>query len=162
MPFIRYILLGKQNCSSTTHVCAVYTNDHAPKLLTGVAKHGMSWLMQKENKQALQLINEKLTHLIAESKALLDRENLTFDEETFLSKADPSILHFLIAAGDDVTSKQLRDDLMTMLIAGHETTAAVLTWTTHLLARHPDVQRRVQEEVCIQALAQQALRTCEP
>ncbi len=49
--------------------------------------------------------------------------------------------------GDQITSKQLRDDLMTMLIAGHETTAAVLTWTTYLLAQHPDVAARVRAEV---------------
>ena len=36
---------------------------------------------------------------------------------------------------------------MTMLIAGHETTAAVLTWTTYLLATHPDIQAKVQAEV---------------
>lgn len=34
-----------------------------------------------------------------------------------------------------VSSKQLRDDLMTMLIAGHETAAAVMTWTFYLLAQ---------------------------
>lgn len=34
-----------------------------------------------------------------------------------------------------VSSKQLRDDLMTLLIAGHETSAAVLTWTFYLLAK---------------------------
>lgn len=102
--------------------------------------------MQRQNKEALQLINTTLTRLIDESKAVLDAENLTFDEETFLSAADPSILHFLIAAGDEITSKQLRDDLMTMLIAGHETTAAVLTWTTQLLAQHPDVQAKLHAE----------------
>ena len=43
---------------------------------------------------------------------------------------DPSLLRFLVdMRGEDATNKQLRDDLMTMLIAGHETTAAVLTWT---------------------------------
>ena len=46
-----------------------------------------------------------------------------------------------------ITSKQLRDDLMTMLIAGHETTAAVLTWTLHCLADRPDVLDRLQQEV---------------
>jgi cytochrome P450 len=46
-----------------------------------------------------------------------------------------------------ITSKQLRDDLMTMLIAGHETTAAVLTWTLHCLAERPDVLKRLQQEV---------------
>lgn len=103
--------------------------------------------VQRQNKEALQLINTTLTRLIDESKAVLDAENLTFDEETFLSAADPSILHFLIAAGDEISSKQLRDDLMTMLIAGHETTAAVLTWTTHLLAQHPEVQAKLHAEV---------------
>lgn len=67
--------------------------------------------------------------------------------EDFLGKKDPSILHFLIASGDQVSSKQLRDDLMTMLIAGHETSAAVLTWTFYLLAKHPDIAARVRAEV---------------
>lgn len=68
-------------------------------------------------------------------------------QEEFLSEEDPSILHFLIAGGDDITSKQLRDDLMTMLIAGHETTAAVLTWTFYILAERLDVVAKLHEEV---------------
>ena len=47
-----------------------------------------------------------------------------------------------------ISSKQLRDDLMTMLIAGHETTAAVLTWTVYCLTSHPEVVARVHKEVC--------------
>ncbi len=50
----------------------------------------------------------------------------------------------LLCRGDEISSKQLRDDLMTMLIAGHETTAAVLTWTMYLLAQHPEVAERVR------------------
>jgi cytochrome P450 len=68
------------------------------------------------------------------SRLQVDEEDKEWEEE-FLSEKDPSILHFLIASGDDITSKQLRDDLMTMLVAGHETTAAVLTWTLYLLAQ---------------------------
>jgi cytochrome P450 len=40
--------------------------------------------------------------------------------EDFVGERDPSILHFLLASGDQISSKQLRDDLMTLLIAGHE------------------------------------------
>jgi beta-ring hydroxylase len=53
----------------------------------------------------------------------------------------------LMVAGDEISSKQLRDDLMTMLIAGHETTAAVLTWTMYLLAQHPEAVERIRAEV---------------
>ena len=48
-----------------------------------------------------------------------------------------------------ISSKQLRDDLMTMLIAGHETTAAVLTWTVYCLTSHPDVVARVHQEASL-------------
>ena len=44
----------------------------------------------------------------------------------YSSAKDPSLLRFLVdLRGEDATAKQLRDDLMTMLIAGHETTAQV-------------------------------------
>ena len=92
------------------------------------------------------MINQTLDELIAKCKALVEAEDAAWEEE-FLSEADPSILHFLVAGGDDINSKQLRDDLMTLLIAGHETTAAVLTWTMHLLSSHPEVVERIRAEV---------------
>ncbi|KAK8940742.1 hypothetical protein KSP39_PZI010055 [Platanthera zijinensis] len=49
--------------------------------------------------------------------------------------------------GADVDDRQLRDDLMTMLIAGHETTAAVLTWAIFLLAQNPSKMSKAQEEI---------------
>ncbi|RVW42701.1 Cytochrome P450 97B2, chloroplastic [Vitis vinifera] len=49
--------------------------------------------------------------------------------------------------GADVDDRQLRDDLMTMLIAGHETTAAVLTWAVFLLAQNPSKMKKAQAEI---------------
>ncbi|KAH1199828.1 Protein LUTEIN DEFICIENT 5, chloroplastic [Glycine max] len=95
---------------------------------------------------ALKLINDTLDDLIAICKRMVDEEELQFHEE-YMNEQDPSILHFLLASGDDVSSKQLRDDLMTMLIAGHETSAAVLTWTFYLLSKEPRVMSKLQEEV---------------
>ncbi|KAL2330209.1 hypothetical protein Fmac_017790 [Flemingia macrophylla] len=96
--------------------------------------------------EALKLINDTLDDLIAICKRMVDEEELQFHEE-YMNEKDPSILHFLLASGDDVSSKQLRDDLMTMLIAGHETSAAVLTWTFYLLSKEPRVMSKLQEEV---------------
>jgi len=83
---------------------------------------------------ALRLVNRTLDDLIDACKRMVAEEGEEFTDE-YVNKQDPSILRFLIASGDDVSSKQLRDDLMTMLIAGHETSAAVLTWTFFLLAQ---------------------------
>ncbi|WP_311170517.1 cytochrome P450 [Halobellus ordinarius] len=49
------------------------------------------------------------------------------------------------------TDKQLRDEMMTMLLAGHDTTALTLTYTWYLLSEHPEVESRVHaelDEVC--------------
>ncbi|CAM8965904.1 unnamed protein product [Rhodiola kirilowii] len=101
---------------------------------------------QKKVNVALKLINNTLDELIAICKRMVDEEELQFHEE-YMNERDPSILHFLLASGDDVSSKQLRDDLMTMLIAGHETSAAVLTWTFYLLSQNPDAMAKLQNEV---------------
>ena len=41
----------------------------------------------------------------------------------------------------------MRDDLITLLIAGHETTAAVLTWLVYALSQHPEALKVVQQEI---------------
>ena len=43
--------------------------------------------------------------------------------------------------------RQVRDEVMTVLLAGHETTAATLSWTWYLLDRHPDVAERLRSEI---------------
>lgn len=101
---------------------------------------------QRRVTKALNLINDILDDLIAICKRMVEEEDVQFEEE-YVNDRDPSILHFLLAAGDEVSSKQLRDDLMTMLIAGHETSAAVLTWTFYLLAQNPVAMTKLQEEV---------------
>jgi len=60
------------------------------------------------------------------------------------------LLSRLLAAGDaqgGFSDAQLRDETMTLFLAGHETTALVLTYTLRLLALHPSVAERAQREV---------------
>jgi cytochrome P450 len=57
------------------------------------------------------------------------------------------LLHARDEAGTQMTDQQLRDEAMTLLLAGHETTALALTWTLYLLARHPAVQDEVHAEL---------------
>ena len=50
-------------------------------------------------------------------------------------------------SGQTMSERQIRDELMTMLIAGHETVASALTWTWQLLALHPEMYDRMIAEV---------------
>lgn len=61
------------------------------------------------------------------------------------------LLSRLLEARDDsgagMSDKQIRDEALTLLLAGHETTAAALTWTWQLLSDHPEVERKLHEEL---------------
>jgi cytochrome P450 len=63
----------------------------------------------------------------------------------------PDLLAMLLEARDDdgrgMTDRQLRDEIITLLLAGHETTAIALTWTFVLLAQHPSVAARLHQEL---------------
>jgi cytochrome P450 len=49
--------------------------------------------------------------------------------------------------GGQMTNKQVRDEVTTLFIAGHETTANALTWTWYLLAQHPEVEAKLLAEL---------------
>ena len=66
-------------------------------------------------------------------------------------KREDDLLQMLIEArdeetGEGMTDQQLRDEVMTMFLAGHETTANALTWTFVLLSRFPSVARALASE----------------
>lgn len=66
--------------------------------------------------------------------------------------ADNDLLAMLMNARDEetgagMTDQQLRDEVMTLLLAGHETTANALTWTFYLLSEHPAVRAELEAEV---------------
>jgi cytochrome P450 len=50
-------------------------------------------------------------------------------------------------AGSEMTNEQVRDEVMTLFLAGHETTANALTWTWYLLAQHPAVAKKLAAEI---------------
>jgi cytochrome P450 len=49
--------------------------------------------------------------------------------------------------GHRMTDQQLRDEVFTLILAGHETTALALTWAWYLLAEHPEVERKLAAEI---------------
>lgn len=73
-------------------------------------------------------------------------------EERRRSGADAGdLLSMLLHAEDEdgrgMSDRQLRDEAMTIILAGHETTAIALSWTWHLLGTHPEVEARLLAEL---------------
>lgn len=95
-------------------------------------------------------------------------------EEIAGRRADPrpagrdSILDLLVEArhedGRPISDEQLRDELMTLLVAGHETTATALAWAIERLVRHPDKLDRLTaeavagEDAYVDAVVKETLR----
>ncbi|QIJ60731.1 cytochrome P450 [Streptomyces sp. JB150] len=62
------------------------------------------------------------------------------------------LLSMLLAArdadtGEPMDDRQVRDEAISMLMVGHETTANALTWSYHLLGNHPEARERMHEEI---------------
>jgi cytochrome P450 len=121
------------------------------------------------------LIRHKMDHLLAAplwvptprnrafraAKGLFDSVVLRLIEtRRRAGPADNDVLDLLLAARDEesgtgMSDRQLRDEVLTLLFAGLDTTTAGLSWAWHLLARHPEVQEALHD----QAAARLAGRT---
>jgi cytochrome P450 len=87
-------------------------------------------------------------------RALADLDNIVFGiiRKRRASGEHPGdLLDMLLDARDEngagMSDLQLRDEVMTLLLAGHETTANTLSWTLYLLAQNPERQARLEAEV---------------
>ena len=116
---------------------------------------------------ALEHIDYRMTHIkllpdrfptprnrrFWQAKRTLDQVVYNTIEERRRAGTDQGdLLSMLLLARDEETGTGmsdtlLRDEVMTILVAGHETTAVALSWTWYLLAQHPEVERRLHAEL---------------
>lgn len=91
--------------------------------------------------------NKRFYNAIAELDAILYR--MIHEHREAGDQGD--LLSMLLAAQDDeggrMSDQQLRDEALTLFLAGHETTAIALTWTWYLLAEHPEIEARFHQEL---------------
>jgi cytochrome P450 len=84
---------------------------------------------------------------VAEIDAVLEPE---IDRRRRTGVRDESVLDTLVHAednGDRLSMQEIRDHALTLLFAGHDTTAASVSWLFSLVGRSPDVYRRLQDEI---------------
>ncbi len=107
--------------------------------------------------------SELLEHLPLPQVRRVDAARRRLDELVFRliaeRRRDPrfaqrtDLLSMLLRAQDTegnsghMTDQQVRDECVTIILAGHETTANALTWTWYLLSQHPQVEARLHQEI---------------
>lgn len=86
-------------------------------------------------------------------KALKTLDDVTFQLiKSRMEQDDPpnDLLTMLLSAkdenGEPIPMDDVRDEVITMFLAGHETTAIALTWTWYLLSKHPEVEAQLHQE----------------
>lgn len=88
-----------------------------------------------------------------QSRALLDQIIYNIiDQRRQQTSAKNDLLDMLLNARDEtngqqMSNQQIRNEVITIFTAGHETTANLLTWTLYLLARHPVVLKKLRNEL---------------
>jgi cytochrome P450 len=101
---------------------------------------------------------------LAKLEANRQEINALLAAEIQARRADPQtdILSMLVQArfedGEPMDDQEIRDQLMTLLLAGHETTATGLAWTFDLLLRHPDTLAQMDDEAYVKAVVTESLR----
>jgi cytochrome P450 len=119
--------------------------------LTGVVES--FWLMLLPFANVLERLPVPKMRRARVARARLDAIIYRFIADRRASGRDHGdLLSMLLAAQDEddgtvMTDQQVRDEAMTIFLAGHETTANALTWTWYLLSQNPDAAARVHEEV---------------
>jgi len=91
--------------------------------------------------------NRKLNQAVKELFAVVDGY---IETGRMRGHSGDDLLSRLVAAqdidGTRMSHKQLRDELMTLYLAGHETTSLTLSWSWYLISQHPEVERKLVDE----------------
>jgi cytochrome P450 len=95
-----------------------------------------------QERGARNTLNTMVYGLISERREKIKNDK-SFSGEDLLSK----LIKVQADDGSTMTDKQLRDEIITILIAGHETTSNALTWTYYLLSQNPQIEQRVFDEI---------------
>lgn len=95
-------------------------------------------LTRKKGKKSINILKDLIKDIV--------------DHRSQSNQTHTDLLAMLISAVDTETGSKLNnielmDEVMTMFVAGHDTTSVVLTWTIFLLGKHPEIQQKLLNEI---------------
>jgi cytochrome P450 len=96
-------------------------------------------------KESLEILDKTVYRFINERRALMAESEDGLDPTGDLLSMLMNVRYE--DTGEGMDDKQLRDEVMTMFLAGHETTANTLVWAYYALSQHPDVEVKMLSEL---------------
>ena len=125
--------------------------------LRGILGRMLDWTTDPKRMLAFALLGPRRARGAPQLRRIVEPADEMLYEEIARRRHDPTVaerddvLSMLVEArhenGSPMTDAELRDELMTLLVAGHETTATSLAWAVERLLRHPDKLARLTDEV---------------
>ena len=125
--------------------------------LREVLRASLAWAAEPRRMAQLALLGPRRVAERGTLRAALDPTDALIYEEIRARRDAPDlaerddVLSLLLQArhddGSGMTDKELRDELMTLLVAGHETSATALAWALEALTHHPAALERLRDEV---------------
>lgn len=136
-----FALIAQARAQIALELVADRLSGRSREVVTGLADRAIRPILwpgarTRELRAALALLDGRVARMIAERRARPSEHR--------------DLLELLLEADDDdgaMSDKQVRDEILTLFVAGHETTATALAWALMLLAQHRDVYLRLREEV---------------
>jgi len=104
--------------------------EFVPLLYRRFFPHGPSLFFPKERKELEQII----APILEQRRAVTGKDVLSL------------LLAYRTGGDDPFTTEDIRNEVVTFMLAGHETTASALTWAWYLIAQHPHVEHKLQAE----------------
>jgi cytochrome P450 len=138
--------------------------------LGGALRDVLEWASDLRRLMMLAALGPKRLERLGAFRRVRDRADQLLFEEIRQRRDAPDlaeredVLSMLLQAryedGQPMSDKELRDELMTLLVAGHETTATALAWAIERLVRHPDKLDRLAsgDEDYLDAVVKETLR----
>jgi cytochrome P450 len=141
MSIIGKVLFDADVFTETDELGAAMTTtlSHVSHSLSQLFPIPLSWPTKRNRntRHAIAVLRGRIQKLIEERR--LDTQERNDFLSVLLSSTDDD--------GSHMSDEQVTDEALTLFGAGHETTATALTWAWYLLALHPDIYKKVQQEV---------------
>jgi cytochrome P450 len=132
-------------------------DDERLDMLGGALRATLAWGSEPSRMALMAVMGPHRISRLGNFRRVVEPADALLYDEIARGRADPhleerdDVLSLLLQArhedGRPMSDEELRDELMTLLVAGHETTATALAWAIEALARHPHVLVRLRDEI---------------